>query len=105
MRFTTTATALVALLVPASVLAGNTTSTATLTSTVTRTLVLVNATATVHMPTASAHLTSATITGTSSVNPSHTSATPALGNGAGANQSNLLIVGLAGAAVLAFGSL
>src|SRR5271155_3195173 len=103
MRFTTTATALVALLVPASVLASNTTATETLTSTVTRTLVLVNATTTVHMPTASAHLTSATLTGTSGANPSYGSATPAnyLGNGAGSDQSNLLTVGLAGAAVLA----
>jgi hypothetical protein len=105
MRFTTTATALVALLIPTSVLASNTTATETLTSTVTRTLVLVNATTTVHMPTA--NWTSATVTGTSGVNPSYTSTTPGnyLGNGAGSDQSNLLIVGLAGAAVLAFGSL
>jgi hypothetical protein len=104
MRFINTATALVALLVPASVLAGNTTATETLTSTVTRTLVLVNATTTVHMPTASANWTSATVTG---VNPSYTSTTPGnyLGNGAGSDQSNLLIVGLAGAAVIAFSSL
>ena len=95
--------ALVALLVPASVLAKNTTATQTLTSTVTRTLVLVNATTTVHMPTGSGHLTSGTLTGTNS----YASATPAnyLGNGAGSDQSNLVIVGLAGAAVLAFGSL
>jgi hypothetical protein len=104
MRFSTTATALVALLVPASVLAGNTTATETLTSTVTRTLVLVNATTTVH---ASANWTSATATGTSGANPSNASATPGnyLGNGAGSDQSNLLIVGLAGVAVLAFSSL
>jgi len=104
MRFTTTATALVALLVPASVLAGNTTATETLTSTVTRTLVLVNATTTVHTP---ANWTSATVTGTSGVNPSYGSATPGnyLGNGAGSDQSNLLIIGLAGVAVLAFHSL
>ena len=104
MRFTTTATALVALLVPASVLAGNTTATETLTSTVTRTLVLVNATTTVHMPTTSANSTSATVTETSGV---YASATPGnyLGNGAGSDQSNLLIVGLAGVAVLAFNSL
>jgi flagellar capping protein FliD len=103
MRLTTTATALVALLVPVSVLASNTTATETLTSTVTRTLVLVNATATVRMPTASTHLTSATLTGTSS----YASATHAnyLGNGAGSDQSNLLIIGLAGAAIVAFGSL
>jgi hypothetical protein len=98
--------ALVALLVPASVLAKNTTATETMTSTVTRTLVLVNATTTVHMPTASGHLTSGTLTGTSGAN-SYASATPAnyLGNGAGSDQSNLVIVGLAGAAALAFGSL
>jgi hypothetical protein len=104
MRFTTTATALVALLVPASVLAGNTTATETLTSTVTRTLVLVNATTTVHMPT-SANWTSATVTGTSGAHPSNTTPGNYLGNGAGSDQSNLLIVGLAGVAVLAFNSL
>jgi hypothetical protein len=97
--------ALVALLVPTSVLAKNTTATETLTSTVTRTLVLVNATTTAHMPTAS-DLTSATLTGTPGAN-SYASATSAnyLGNGASSDQSNLVIVGLAGAAILAFGSL
>jgi hypothetical protein len=113
MRLTTGIAALVALLAPASVLAKNATSTETWTSTITKTLVYASATVTVHMSTSSANSTAATSTiGPMSGVPlsaqaSATASTPAnyLGNGAGSEQSNIFIVGLAGAAALVLSSL
>jgi hypothetical protein len=107
MRLTAATAALIALLAPASVLASNVTTTQTWTSTVTKTLVYANATVTMHMPSSSVSPATATFNPTLTGSGAQGSATPGnyIGNGAGSEQSNLFVAGLAGAAALVFISL
>jgi hypothetical protein len=107
MRFALATAALTALLGPASVLGGNVTTTHTWTSTVTMTLVRANSTVTMHRSASSGLSATATFSPTSTGPVALGSATPAnyIGNGAGSEQSNVVVAGLAGAAALFFGSL